>query len=110
MARMQQEHPGQATRPQEWPQARQERAQVAVELQEVWVVAQPLEAKVSGVAKPPLWAAELPQLWVSSSAQPPRDTPVQHMPPNFLASRVLVDQQPPLPPLRWLHLFLGRPT
>ena len=38
----------------------QEKPQAAVELQEMWAVAQPPEAKVSGVAKPPPWVAELP--------------------------------------------------
>ena len=40
----------------------QEKPQVAVELQEMRVVAQPPEAKVSRVAKPPPQAAEVPQL------------------------------------------------
>ena len=31
---------------------------MAVELQEMWVVAQPPEVKVSGVTKPPPWAVE----------------------------------------------------
>ena len=54
-----QERQGWVKRPQEWPQARQEWAQVAIEPQEMWAVAQPPEAKVSGAAKPPPWVAEL---------------------------------------------------
>ena len=78
VAGMPQEHPGWAKRPQERPQARQkwarvavmlqEKPQVAVEPQEMWAVIQPLEAKVSGVAKPPPWVAEPLQLWVSGLA------------------------------------------
>ena len=37
---------------------------MAVELQKIWADAQLLEAKVSGVAKPPPQAAEPPQLWM----------------------------------------------
>ena len=43
-------------------------ARVAIEPQEMQMVAQPPEAKVSGVAKPPPWAAELPQPWTCGSA------------------------------------------
>ena len=63
-ARTPQERPGRARRPSERPQVTQEWAwaaiepqkepKLAVELQETsQAVAQPLEAKVSGVAKPP---------------------------------------------------------
>ena len=115
---MLQERPGRAKRLQERPQARQEWAwvaaepqekQAAVELQEMRAVAQPPEAKVSGVAKPPPRVAEPPQPWMGSLAQPPWDAPVQCMPPNLPASCALVAWQPPLPPPRWPHLFLGGP-
>ena len=46
----------------------QEKPRVAVEPQEMRAVIQPLEAKVSGVTKPPPWAAEPLQLWVSGLA------------------------------------------
>ena len=46
----------------------QEKPQVAAEPQEMWAVAQPSEAKVSGVAKPPPWVAEPQQPRVSGSA------------------------------------------
>ena len=59
-AGMLQEHQGWVKRPQEQPQARQERAQVAIKPQEMRVVALLPEVKVSGVAKPPPWVAELP--------------------------------------------------
>ena len=52
------------------------------------VVAQPPEAKVSWVAKPPPWAAELPQLWTASSVQPPHDAPAWRMAPNLPAGRM----------------------
>ena len=65
--------------------------------------------KVSGVAKPPPWVAEPLQLWASSLAQPPRDALVQRIPPNLPASCMSAGWQPPLPPPRWLHLFLGGP-
>ena len=68
---MLQEHPGRAKRPQEQPQARQEQAWVAAEPQEAQAVAQPPDKKVSGVAKPPPWVAELLQLWVGGLAQSP---------------------------------------
>ena len=48
---------------QKWAQVAvmlQEKLQMAVELQETWAVAQPPEAKLSGAAKPPPWAAEAP--------------------------------------------------
>ena len=48
VAGMPQECPGRARRLQERPQVRQEWAPVAVEPQEMWAVAQPLEMKVSG--------------------------------------------------------------
>ena len=76
--------------PQERPQARQKWIWVAAELQEVWVVALPLEAKVSEVAKPPPWAAELLQPQMGGLAQPPQDAPVQRVPPNLPASRAPV--------------------
>ena len=60
VAGMPQECHGWVKGPQGRPQARQEQAQVATELQETWAVAQPLEAKVRGVAKPPPWVAEPP--------------------------------------------------
>ena len=82
---------------------------MAAELQEMWAVAQLPEAKVSRVAKPPPQAAELPQPQVGGLVQPPRDPLVQHTPPTLPASHALVAQQPPLPPPRWLHFFLGRP-
>ena len=44
---------------QEQPQAGQEQERAAIKLQEMQVVAQLPEAKVSGVAKPPPWVAEL---------------------------------------------------
>ena len=53
-------------------------------------VAQPPEAKVSGVAKPPPRVAEPLQPWAGSSAQPPQDALVQCMPPNLPASHALV--------------------
>ena len=55
-----QECHGWVKRPQEWPQARQERARMAIELQEMQAVAQPLEAKVCGAAKPPPRVAQPP--------------------------------------------------
>ena len=94
VAGMPQECPGWAKRLQEWPQARQEWAGTpqekpwVAELQEMWAVAQPPEAKVSGVAKPPPWVAEPPQPRVGSLAQPPQDAPVQRAPPNLPAGRV----------------------
>ena len=56
--RMPQECLGWVKRPQERPQAKQERAQVAREPQETWSVTQPQEAKVRGAAKPPPRVAE----------------------------------------------------
>ena len=106
-AGMLQEYLGWVKRPQEQPQARQEGAWLAREPQEMWVVVQPLEAKVSGVAKPPPWAAEPPQLWVGGSAQSPKVAPAQHVPPNLPAGHMLMAWQPPSPPPRWLHLFLS---
>ena len=38
----------------------QEKPRMAIEPQETWAVAQPLEAKVRGAAKPPPWAAQPP--------------------------------------------------
>ena len=55
-----QEHHRWVQRPQGWPQARQERAIMATELQDMWAVAQPQEAKVRGVAKPPPRVAQPP--------------------------------------------------
>ena len=66
-AGMLQECQGWVKRPQGWPQARQEQSQMATEPQEMWAVAQPLEAKVHGGAKPHLWAAQLPQPWAGGS-------------------------------------------
>ena len=59
-AGMPQEYQGWAKRSQEQPQARHEWAKAAREPQEMQVVAQPPEAKVSGAAKPPPWVAEPP--------------------------------------------------
>ena len=58
---------------QEWAQAAvmpQEKPWAAVEPQETWEVAQPLEAKVSGVAKPSPQVAEPPQLRAGSQLGP----------------------------------------
>ena len=60
VAGMPQECHGWVKRPQGQPQARQERAQMAIELEDTRAVAQPPEAKVRGVAKPPPWAAQPP--------------------------------------------------
>ena len=60
VAGMQQEYQGWVKRLQERPQARQEKPQVAREPQEMWAVAQLLEAWVSGVAKLAPQAAEPP--------------------------------------------------
>ena len=54
------EHHGWVKRLQERPQARQERAWVARKLQEMRAAAKPLEAKVSGAAKPLPRVAEPP--------------------------------------------------
>ena len=86
---------------------RQERAQAARELQKMWEVAQPPEAKVGGAANPLPQVAKVPQPWVGGLAGPPWDAPAWHMPPNLPAGRVLTAQKPPLPPPRWAHLFLG---
>ena len=51
--------------------------------------------------------AEVLQLWVVGLAWPLLDALVQHAPPNLPAGRVLMASQPPLPPPRWPHLFLG---
>ena len=102
-----QEHQGWVKRLQEWPRVPRKWAQVAFEPQEMQVVAQPPEAKVSGVANPLPQVAELLQLWVGGLAWPPLDVLVQRMPPNLPAGHVLTAWQPPLPPLRWPHLFLG---
>ena len=80
---------------------------MAFKLQKMRAAAQPLEAKVSGVANPLPWVVEPLQLRVGSSAQPPPDAPAQHVPPNLLAGHMLMVQQLPLPPPRWPHLFLG---
>ena len=53
-------------------------------------VAQLPEAKVSGVANPLPWAAELPQPWVGGLAQLPWDVLAQRMPPNLPASHMLM--------------------
>ena len=45
---------------------------MAIEPHEIRAVAQPPEAKVSGVAKAPPLAAEPPQPWGGGSGQPPR--------------------------------------
>ena len=56
---------------------------VATEPQETLrVVAQPPEAKVSGVAKPPPWVAEPLQPWMGGLAWPPWDAPAQCMHPQ----------------------------
>ena len=55
-----QERHGWVKRPKGRPQARQERARTAIEPQETRAVAQPPEAKVRGVAKPPPRAARPP--------------------------------------------------
>ena len=60
VAGMPQECLGLVKRPQGQPQARQERAWMATEPQEMRAVAQPPEAKVQGAAKPLLWAAQPP--------------------------------------------------
>ena len=70
-------------------------------------VAQLLEGKVSGAAKPPPRVAELPQSRAGGWAQPPQVLPAQCVPPNLPAGCMLTAQQPPLPPPRWPHLFLG---
>ena len=57
-AGMLQECLGWVKRLQGRPQARQEWAQTAIEPQEMWAVAQPLETKVRGAAKPPPRVAE----------------------------------------------------
>ena len=116
-AGMMQECPGWDKRLQERPWATQKRGRAAVtpqekpgaafEPQEMRVVAQLPEARVSGVAKPLPQVAEPPQSWVGSLAQPPQDAPARCVPPNLLASCMLMARQPPLPPPRWLHLFLG---
>ena len=59
-----QEYLGWVKRLKEGLQATQNWAQAAIEPQQMWAVAQPPEAKVRGVAKPPPWVAELLQLWV----------------------------------------------
>ena len=59
-AGMPQECYGWVKRPQGQPQARQEQARTATEPQETRAVAQPLEAKVHGAAKPSPWVAQLP--------------------------------------------------
>ena len=75
VAGMPQEHLGWVKRPQEWPQARQEWAWVTRELQEMQAVAQPLEAKVHGAAKPPPRAAKPPSPWAGGLAQLPKVVP-----------------------------------
>ena len=60
VAGMPQEFHGWAKRLQGRPQAKQERARMAIELQEMQAVAQLLEAKVCGVAKPPPQAPQPP--------------------------------------------------
>ena len=55
-----QEHQGWVKRPQEQPQVRQDWAWVAIELQEMQAVAQPLENNVGGAANPLPWAAQAP--------------------------------------------------
>ena len=75
---MLQESQGWVKRPQGRPQVTQnwawaavtlqEKPQVATEPQEMWAVAQSLEAKVCGAAKPPPQAFELLQPQVDSSA------------------------------------------
>ena len=67
-AGMPQECLGWVKRPQGWPRATWNRARAAIELQETLAVAQPLEAKVHGVAKPPPWASGPPQPWAGGSA------------------------------------------
>ena len=66
---------------------------MAAELQEILqMVAQPLEAKVIGVAKPPPWVVELLQLWMGGLAQPPWDAPAWRMPAKHLAGYTSVGQ------------------
>ena len=117
-AGMPQECPGWVKRLQEQPQVTQKEARaaitpqekpwLAIELQEMQAVAQPPEAKLSGVANPLPWVVELLQPWASGSAQPPWDVLVQCAPPNLPAGHVLTAQQPLVPPPWWPHLFLGR--
>ena len=59
-----------AVEPQEEPWA-------AIELQEMWAVAQLPEAKVIGVAKPPPQEAELSQPQAGGLVQPPYNVPAQ---------------------------------
>ena len=68
VAGMPQECHGWVKRLQGRPEVRQKWARAAVELQEMWVVAQPPEAKVRRAAKPHLWVAQLPQPWAGSLA------------------------------------------
>ena len=65
----------------------QDQAWAAIELQEMWLVAQPLEAKVSGVATTTV--AEMLQPQMGALAHPPRDMPAWHTPPNLPASCML---------------------
>ena len=102
-----QEHQGWVKRPQGWLKATQKWEWVAVMPQQMWVVAQPPEAKVGGASNPLPLAAEPPQPWAGGSDPPPWYAPVQHVPPNLLAGRILTAQQPLSPPPRWPHLSLG---
>ena len=112
-----QEYQGWVKRLQGQPQATQKQAQVAVTLQEkpqaaieqqeMRAVAQPPEAKVGGAANPLPKVAELPQLWVGGLDSPPWHASIQCAPPNLQIVHALTAWQPPSPPLRWPHLFLG---
>ena len=93
--------------------AAREATRAATEPQKIlWAVAQPPEAKVSGVAKPPPRVAELPQLhgWVAQPSHLGMCLPSVHTPKPSSWPHALVGWQLPLPPLRWLHLFPGRPS
>ena len=106
-AGMPQEHQGFVKRPQGQPRVRQERAWVAIELQETQVVAQPPEAKVGGAANPLPQVAEPLQPQAGGPAPPPRHAPIQRTPPNLQAGRILMAQQPLSPPPMWPHLSPG---
>ena len=102
-----QECQGWVKRPHRQPQATKNWAWVAIELQEMRVVAQPPEAKVSGAAKPPPRVAELPQRQVGGSNLSPKVVPAWFTPPNLPTGHVLMAWQPPSPPPRWPHLSPG---
>ena len=86
----------------------QEKPPVAREPQEMWAVAQPPEAKVSGAANPLPWVAEPPQLLggrLGTVASGCTCTACAPKPSSWPC--MLMAQQPPSLPPRWLHLFLG---